>query len=122
MIKKDSRDKLRRKRHIRVRKIVNGTAQRPRLSLFRSLKNIQVQIVDDEKQVSFLTVSTASAELKGKFKNGGNIQAAKEVGQLIAQKAIAAGYKKVVFDRGGYLYHGRVKALADAARAAGLEF
>jgi len=122
VIKKPSRKEMRAKRQRRVRKKVQGTAERPRLNVFRSLTNIYAQIVDDDRGVTLVAASTLSPELKGKLPNGKNTQAAAAVGELIAQKALAAGIKKVVFDRAGYLYHGRVKALAEAARAAGLEF
>ena len=116
------RSAVRRKRHIRVRKKIKGTAARPRLCVFRSLKHIQAQIIDDEKGISRLTLSTGSPELKVKIQKGGNIAAAQAVGQLIAEKAISLGIENVVFDRGGYLYHGRVQALAEAARKSGLKF
>ena len=122
MIKKPSRNELRKKRHLRVRKKVFGTAERPRLNVFRSLKHIYAQIIDDERGVTLISASTLSPELRGQLKTGGNVEAAAAVGRLVAQKALERGIKKVVFDRGGYLYHGRVKALAEAAREAGLEF
>ena len=118
MIKNDSRNELRKKRHLRIRKSVNGTSIVPRLSVFRSNSQIFAQIIDDEKGTTL--VSSSSVSLK--IKNGGNVEAAKLVGKDIAEKAIKAGIKKIVFDRSGYLYHGRVSALADAAREAGLEF
>src|SRR5581483_8320621 len=110
------RKEIREKRHNRIRKNMVGTSERPRLNVFRSLKHIHAQIIDDVQGITRLTVSSLSPELKGKFKNGGNIQAAEAVGALDGTKALSLGLKKVVFDRGGYLYHGRVKALADAAR------
>jgi len=110
------------RRHKRVRKKVSGTPERPRLCVFRSLRHIYAQIIDDEHGVTLAAASTLSPEIRDKIKTGGNIEAAKLVGQLIAKKALEKGIKKVVFDRGGYKYHGRVKALADAAREAGLEF
>jgi large subunit ribosomal protein L18 len=97
---------------------MQGTAERPRLNVYRSLNHIYAQIVDDAKGETILSAST----LASKIKTGGNVAAAKEVGKQVAERAIEKGIKRVVFDRGGYLYHGRVKALADAARAAGLEF
>jgi large subunit ribosomal protein L18 len=97
---------------------MRGSAERPRLNIYRSLNHIYAQIIDDAKGETLLSASTLSA----KIKTGGNVAAAKEVGKLVAEQAIEKGIKRVVFDRGGYLYHGRVKALADAARAAGLEF
>ncbi|MCL0049616.1 50S ribosomal protein L18 [Peptococcaceae bacterium] len=122
MLKKIDRKKLREKRRIRVRKKVFGTAERPRLNVFRSLNHIYAQIIDDERGITLVAASTLSPELRGKLKRGGNIEASKAVGELIAKKAIAAGIKKVVFDRAGYIYHGRVKALAEAAREGGLDF
>ncbi|MCL0032244.1 50S ribosomal protein L18 [Peptococcaceae bacterium] len=122
MLKKTDRKKLREKRRIRVRKKVFGTAERPRLNVFRSLNHMYAQIIDDERGITLVAASTLSPELRGKLKRGGNIEASKAVGELIAKKAIAAGIKKVVFDRAGYIYHGRVKALAEAAREGGLDF
>ena len=118
MIKSVSRNELRKKRHMRVRNKLSGTADVPRLNVFRSNSNIFAQIIDDEKGTTL--VSSSSLELK--IKNGGNVEGAKLVGKDIAEKAKKAGITKVVFDRGGYLYQGRVEALADAARENGLEF
>ena len=118
MIKSVSRNELRKKRHMRVRNKVSGTAECPRLNVFRSNSNIFAQIIDDEKGITL--VSSSSQSLK--IKNGGNAEGAKLVGKDIAEKAKKAGITKVVFDRGGYLYQGRVEALADAARENGLEF
>ena len=109
------------KRHRRVRKRVVGSAQRPRLNVYRSLTHIYAQVIDDSKGHTIAAASTVDSALKG-AKNGGNIEGAKAVGTLIAERAKAAGVERVVFDRGGYLYHGRVKALADAAREGGLDF
>ena len=117
MISKKSRNDLRQIRHERVRKNISGTASLPRLNVFRSNTSIYVQVIDDEAGKTL--VSSSSRELK--LKNGGNIEAAKLVGKDIAQKCKKAKINKVIFDRGGYLYHGRVSALADAAREAGLE-
>ena len=117
MINKKSRNSLRLIRHERVRKNISGTASLPRLNVFRSNTSIYVQVIDDEAGKTL--VSSSSRELK--LKNGGNIEAAKLVGKDIAEKCKKAKINKVVFDRGGYLYHGRVSALADAAREAGLE-
>lgn len=122
MINKVSRNDLRKKRHLRIRKKVFGTAERPRLNVYRSLKHIYAQIINDETGVTLVAASSLDKELKDKITNGGNKEAAKAVGQLIAKRALDAGIKKVVFDRGGYLYHGRVLELANAAREAGLEF
>jgi len=110
------------KRHKRIRKKVIGTVQRPRLSVFRSLKHIYVQLVDDENEKTILSVSTRSKDCRDELKYGGNIAAAKAVGKMLGEKALNNKIIDVVFDRGGYLYHGRIKALADAARKAGLKF
>ena len=113
--------RLRRKRS--VRKKVSGGAERPRLCIFRSAKHIYSQIINDETGQTLVAASTLTAELSADLKEGtGNIKASKKVGVLLAQRAITKGIKQVVFDRNGFLYHGRVKALADAAREAGLEF
>ncbi|OUM95067.1 MAG: 50S ribosomal protein L18 [Thermobacillus sp. ZCTH02-B1] len=122
MITKIDKNKARLKRHLRIRKKISGTAERPRLSVFRSAKHIYAQLIDDEKGITLASASTLDKELRGKIANGGNVEAARQVGELIAKRAKAKGIDKVVFDRGGYLYHGRVKALADAAREGGLEF
>ena len=122
MIIKESRNKLRKRRHLRVRKKVSGTAERPRLNVFRSCKHIYAQVIDDTRGVTLCSASTLDPELRAKLASTGNRAAAREVGALIAKRAIAKGVRKVVFDRGGYLYHGRVKELADAAREGGLEF
>lgn len=118
MIKKTSRNEARISRHGRIRTKISGTNAIPRLSIFRSLKNISAQIIDDEKGITLASVSSSDKDLK--IKNGSNIDAAKIVGSEIAKKAKKAKISKVVFDRSGYLYHGRVKALADAARENGL--
>jgi large subunit ribosomal protein L18 len=109
------------KRHFRVRKRVSGSAARPRLAVFRSAQHIYAQVIDDVQQHTLVAASTLDQELKSLAK-GGNIDAATAVGKLVAERAKAQGIEKVVFDRGGNLYHGRVKALAEAARAAGLDF
>ena len=111
----------RRKARVRraIRKAANG---RPRLSVFRSSKQIYAQVIDDERGVTLAAASSLEKDMRGKLKTGANVDAAKEVGRLVAERAGAAGVKAVVFDRSGYLYHGRVKALADAAREAGLDF
>ncbi len=119
MIQKIARDDTRRKVHKRIRRRISGTQERPRLAVFRSLKHISVQVIDD---TAGRTLAAASSAEKNSRVNGGNINGAKEIGKLIAGRAKEKGIDKVVFDRGGYLYHGRVKALADAAREAGLEF
>jgi large subunit ribosomal protein L18 len=110
------------KRHRRIRRVVRGSGERPRLVVFRSVKHIYAQVVDDERGVTVAAAGSLSPELKDSLRTGGNVAAAKAVGELIAKKAQAGGIGAVVFDRGGYKYHGRVKALADAARAAGLVF
>ena len=110
------------RRHKRVRKKVIGTAQRPRLSVFRSLGHIYVQLIDDENSRTILSVSTRSKDCREKIKYGGNIVAAKAVGKMLGETALNNKVTNVVFDKGGYLYHGRIKALADAAREAGLKF
>ena len=120
MIKKVVRNKVRQARHARIRTKVSGTASVPRLNVFRSNNNIFAQIIDDEAGVTLVSASSIDKELK--LANGGNVEAATKVGELLAKRAKEAKITKVVFDRGGYLYHGRVKALADAARENGLEF
>ena len=120
MIKKVSRNEMRVERHKRIRKSINGNEERPRLNVFRSNANITAQIIDDEKGVTLVSASTLEKDLK--ITNGGNIEAAKKIGAEIANRAKKAKITKVVFDRGGYLYHGRVEALANAARENGLEF
>ena len=120
MIKKVSRNETRLERHTRVRAKVSGTKDIPRLNVFRSAKHISVQIIDDVEGKTLVSASTMEKDLK--ITNGGNIEAAKKIGAEIAKRAKKAKITKVVFDRGGYLYHGRVEALADAARENGLEF
>ena len=120
MIKKVSRNDMRVVRHKRIRENLSGTSDRPRLSVFRANANITAQIIDDVKGVTLVSASTLEKDLK--IKNGGNVEAAKKIGEEIAKRAKKAKITKVVFDRGGYLYHGRVKALAEAARENGLEF
>ena len=120
MIKKVDRNKARCARHARVRNKVTGTSNVPRLNVFRSNNNIFAQIIDDEASKTLVSASSIDKELK--LENGSNVEAAKVVGKAIAEKATKAKITKVVFDRGGYLYHGRVKALAEAARENGLEF
>ncbi len=105
-----------------MRSRVTGSSDRPRLNVFRSLKHIYAQAIEDTTGRTIVSASTMSPELKGSFRYGGNAEAAKKVGELIAKKCLEKGIKKVVFDRNGYLYHGRVKALAEAARASGLIF
>ena len=110
------------KRHYRLRRYVRGSAARPRLAVFRSLGHIYAQLVDDDSGRTVLAVDSRSKTFLAQHKTGGNVAAAKAVGTMLAEKAKAAGVQSVVFDRGGYKYHGRVKALADAARAGGLTF
>jgi large subunit ribosomal protein L18 len=117
---KDSRRIIRDRIHDRIRAKVSGTAERPRLSVFRSIKHITVQVIDDA--AGHTLAAASSTEVKKGLTGGGNVAGAKAIGKLIAERAQEKGIKKVVFDRGGFLYHGRVKALADAAREAGLEF
>jgi large subunit ribosomal protein L18 len=121
MITPRKRDVIRKRVHTRIREKMSGTAERPRLNVYRSLNHIYTQLIDDASGVTIASASTVAKKGEEK-KIGGNISAAGEVGKLIAERAQEKGIKKVVFDRGGYLYHGRVKALADAAREAGLEF
>jgi len=118
MIEKLSRTAVRQRKHVRVREKISGTAAKPRLCVFRSNKNIEAQIIDDVKGVTI--VSSSSTQLK--LKDGGNCTGAAKVGEDLAKKALAKGIKAIAFDRAGYLYHGRVAALADAARKAGLQF
>ena len=122
MVSKPNSNKQRQIRHMRVRNKISGTPERPRLNVYRSLNNIYVQIIDDVAQNTLVSASTLDEEIKSKLKATGNKEAAKAVGELIAKRAIEKGIKVVVFDRGGYIYHGRVKELAEAAREAGLEF
>lgn len=122
MQKTIDRDAIRRRIRYRIRKKVTGTAAKPRLAVFRSDKHIYAQAIDDGSGQTIAHASTLDAELKASVKRGGNVDAAKAVGGAIAQKLKGKGIEDVVFDRGGYLYHGRIKALADAAREAGLKF
>jgi large subunit ribosomal protein L18 len=123
MIPDSSKDKTRQRIHDRIRKKMIGSPERPRLNVYRSLNHIYAQIIDDTKGVTLASASTAQqGDTKGSKRTGGNVASAKSIGQQIAQRAKEKGIKKVVFDRGGYLYHGRIKALAEAAREAGLEF
>jgi len=120
MIKKLDTNKQRKRRHRRVRGKVAGTPQRPRLNVFRSAANIYAQLIDDSQGVTLCSASTVEKDFSGP--SGGNIEAAKVVGTMIAERAKAKGIEEVVFDRGGYLYHGRIKALAEGAREGGLQF
>ncbi|MGI5824980.1 MAG: 50S ribosomal protein L18 [Bacillota bacterium] len=120
MFKKVNRKAVRAKKHYRIRKNINGTAECPRLAVFRSAKHMYAQIIDDAQGVTLAAASTLDASMKDVY--GGNCEAAKNVGKLLAERAMEKGIKEVVFDRGGLLYHGRVAALADGAREGGLEF
>ncbi len=118
MITQTKRNEIRKRIHSRIREKLSGTTERPRLNVYRSLNHIYAQVIDDQKGE---TLASASS-LQLKLKTGGNVATAKEIGKAVAERAIEKGVKRVVFDRGGFLYHGRIKALADAAREAGLEF
>jgi large subunit ribosomal protein L18 len=126
MIRKISKNEIRERVHIRIRKKLRGTTERPRLTVFRSTAHIYAQVIDDTKGVTLVAASSTEKAgdtgKPGKKATGGNVAAAKEIGKRVAERAKENGINKVVFDRGGYIYHGRVKALADAAREAGLEF
>ena len=122
MLRKESKNVTRKKRHLRVRKTVVGTAERPRLNVFRSLNHIYAQVIDDKSGTTLVAASTMDKDIRAALESGGNATAAKAVGEAVAKRAIEKGISKVVFDRGGYIYHGRVAALAQAAREAGLEF
>ena len=119
MLLKADKNKVRQKRHLRVRNHISGTAARPRLNVFRSLAHIYAQVIDDEKGITLVAASSVEKDFEG---SGGNVEGAKKVGAAIAKKALEKGITEVVFDRGGYIYHGRVKALAESAREGGLKF
>jgi large subunit ribosomal protein L18 len=118
MITQTKRNEVRKRVHTRIREKLSGTAERPRLNVYRSLNHIYAQLIDDQKGETIVSASSLALKLN----TGGNVATAKEIGKAIAERGIEKGVKKVVFDRGGFLYHGRIKALADAAREAGLEF
>ena len=122
MFKKADKKASRAKRHLRVRKKVSGTPERPRLSVYRSEKNIYAQIIDDTNRVTLVAASSLDEAVKGAVNHTGNKEAAKLVGELVAKRALDKGITEVVFDRGGYVYHGRVQTLAESAREAGLKF
>ena len=122
MIKQEIRKPKVQKRHKSLRVKLEGTTEFPRLAVYRSTKHIYAQVIDDEKHVTVCSAFSLDKDLKAQLKHGGNIEAAKVVGEAVAKKALKAGVECVVFDRGGFLYHGRVEALADAAREAGLQF
>jgi large subunit ribosomal protein L18 len=119
MIRKIEKKEIRNRVHARIRRKLRGTPERPRLAVFRSVAHIYAQVIDDNAGATLASASTVD---KGGKTNGGNVAAAKAIGKLVAERAKEKGIQRVVFDRGGYQYHGRIKALADAARAAGLEF
>ncbi len=122
MIKHKDRNESRQRRHLRIRRTVRGDAGRPRLSVFRSLVHIYAQVIDDQRQQTLAAASSLDPEIRAEAAKAKKADAGKLVGRLIAQRAQAKGVRQVVFDRGGYLYHGRVRALADGAREGGLEF
>ena len=122
MIKKPGKNVARVRKHIRVRKKISGNTERPRLNVYRSLTNIYAQIIDDTTGRTLVSASSLDKDIKSKLGYCGNKEAAREVGKLVAKKALGSGIKQVVFDRGGYIYHGRVKELAEGAREAGLDF
>lgn len=122
MIKQETRKPRVQKRHKSIRVKLSGDSEYPRLAVYRSTKHIYAQVIDDVKKLTVASASSNDKDLREKLSHGGNIDAAKLVGETVAKKALKAGVKGVVFDRGGFLYHGRIQALADAAREAGLEF
>lgn len=122
MLKLDSKNVTRRRIHVRIRKQARAAADRPRLNVFRSLGHIYGQIVDDASGRTLISASSLDKQVREKLKTGGNVAAAKRVGQVLAERAKAAGISRIIFDRGGYAYHGRVQALASALREGGLEF
>jgi large subunit ribosomal protein L18 len=122
MIKHEDRNESRRRRHLRIRRTVRGDTDRPRLSVFRSLAHIYVQVIDDQRQRTLAAASSLDPEIRAEAAKAKKADAGRLVGRLIARRAKEQGVRRVVFDRGGYLYHGRVKALADGAREGGLEF
>ena len=122
MINKESRSAIRAKKHLRVRNRFSGTAERPRLAVFRSNNHMYAQIIDDTAQKTLVSASTVQKEVKDQLEKTNDVAAAAYLGQVIAKKALDAGIKEVVFDRGGFIYQGKIQALADAAREAGLEF
>jgi large subunit ribosomal protein L18 len=122
MVSKESRSKVRAKKHMRIRNRFSGSAERPRLAVFRSNNHVYAQVIDDVNGTTLVSASTLEKDIKAELKNTDDIEAAMKVGDVVAKRALEKGIKAVVFDRGGYIYHGKVKALADAAREAGLEF
>jgi large subunit ribosomal protein L18 len=121
-MKVESRQSIRKRVRVRIRKKIRGTAERPRLAVYRSQGHIYAQVIDDDAGTTMCTASSLDKDVRAKFKRGSNLAAAKEVGSLIANRASQKGVSAVVFDRGGFQYHGRVRALADAAREGGLKF
>ena len=122
MVSKESRSKVRAKKHMRIRNRFSGTAESPRLAVFRSNNHVYAQVIDDVAGKTLVSASTLEKDIKAELKNTDDTDAATKVGEVVAKRALEKGIKAVVFDRGGYIYHGKVKALADAAREAGLEF
>ena len=122
MVSKESRQKVRAKKHMKIRNRFSGTAERPRLAVFRSNNHVYAQVIDDVAGKTIVSASTLEKDIKAELKNTDDIEAATKSGNVVAKRALDKGIKAVVFDRGGYIYHGKVKALADAAREAGLEF
>ena len=122
MVSKESRQKVRAKKHMKIRNRFSGTAERPRLAVFRSNNHVYAQVIDDVAGKKIVSASTLEKYIKAELKNTDDIEAATKIGDVVAKRALEKGIKAVVFDRGGYIYHGKVKALADAAREAGLEF
>jgi large subunit ribosomal protein L18 len=117
-----NRVEIRKRIHKRIREKISGTAARPRLAVYRSLHHIYAQVIDDDARQTLVASSSKDKEVSGKLKNGGTVAAAKLVGELLAKRAIEKGIQQVVFDRGGFIYHGRIQSLAESARAAGLKF
>lgn len=122
MIGRQDKNLARKRRHLRIRKRVTGTESRPRMGVFRSQKHIYAQLIDDTKGITVAAASSVDPELREKLGFGATVEAAKAVGRLVAERALAKGIEEIVFDRSGYIYHGRIAALADAAREAGLRF
>ncbi|MHB1653515.1 MAG: 50S ribosomal protein L18 [Desulfitobacteriaceae bacterium] len=122
MKKNVDRQTIRKNKHLRIRKSLGGSAERPRLAIFRSLNHIYAQVINDDLSVTLVSASSLDSEFKTSELQGGNVAGAQKVGELVAKRALAQGISKVVFDRGGYVYHGRIAAVAQAAREAGLEF
>ena len=122
MVSKESRQEIRVKKHMKIRNRFSGTAERPRLAVFRSNNHVYAQVIDDVAGKTLVSASTLEKDIKAELKNTDDIEAATKVGDVVAKRALEKGIKAVVFDRGGYIYHGKVKAVAEAAREAGLEF